>query len=183
MRVDKVSSVGSTRIGCKVYINNSRLTKGFAADPDEVLPNNSSSKSQRVSATNPDEFTITGSTFSTYSPQISDDFQTGCQLSLRQQYLQLIMSGNVVWVKNSDIMGYCTGMIYLDDPNPMVATFVGNVFKSVSGSSTLGGVISTGFGSLDVDHQVGLAGNLVEGFSQLMRNTVDGTTIPIDYNR
>ncbi len=183
VRVDKVDQGGGTRVGCKVYINNSRFPKGFAADPDTILPNSSSSTSQNVIAADPDKVIITGSTFGTSSPLILDDFQTGCLLALRQQYLELIMSSNVVWVRGSDIIGYCSGMIYLGDPNPMVATFTGNVFKAVAGAPSLGGVISAGFGSLDVDHQVGLAGNLTEGFSLLMRNTIDGTSIPINYNR
>ncbi len=183
MRVDKVDQGGGTRIGCKVYINNSRFSKGFAADPDHTLPNNSSTTSVNLSGLDQDSFIITGSTFGTYSPQVGGDYQTGCQLSLRQQYLETILSGNVIWVRGSDVMGYCSGMIYLGDPNPMVATFTGNVFKAVSGSSILASVIAAGFGSLDVDHRVGLAGNLVESFAHLMRNSVDGTTIPTDYNR
>ena len=182
LRVDRINNNIGTRIGCKVYLNNTRFYKGSAIDTDDTLPNATPSTNTNLDRQDWDEVTISGCTFGMYEPFIDDDFQTGCIVTLRQDYTEFVMTGNIVWVKGSDIEGWSSGMMYLGDNNPMVASITGNTFKNIVGSGTLGNVLSAGFGSLDVQHHVGLAGNLVEGFNFLMGSTVDGTNIPINYN-
>jgi hypothetical protein len=181
--VDRINNDTGIRIGANIYLNNTRFHKGFAADTDDILPNATTSTNTNLDVQDWDRVTITGCTFGMYSPLVVDDYQTGCQLVLRQAYTELNVSGNTVWVKVSDIMGWNSSMIYLGFNSPMVASVTGNTFKSIVGESGFGAVIGAGFGSLDIDHHVGLAGNLVEGFNYLMSNTVDGTTIAANYNR